>query len=60
MINLIKKKSKFDNILETDINIINHILNSDKPLSPKGKIYWNVQRRLSFEAKTLNINLETL
>jgi hypothetical protein len=59
MINLIKKKSKFDNILETDINIINHILNSDKPLSPKGKIYWNVQRRLSFEAKTLNINLET-
>jgi hypothetical protein len=51
MLNLIKK-SKFDKILETDIDIFNHILNSDKPVSPsKTKIYWKVQRRLSFEPK---------
>jgi hypothetical protein len=49
MLNIIKKKSKFEDILERDINYYNHVLNSDKPLSPKGKVYWKIHRRPSFE-----------
>jgi hypothetical protein len=50
MLNLYRRKSKFNIILDTDINIFNDILNSDKQISPsKTKIYWKVQRRLSYE-----------
>jgi hypothetical protein len=55
MLNILKKNSKFELMLDRDIQFYNHVLNSDKSISPKARVFWKVQRRLSLEPKIESI-----